>query len=350
VINSSITRQSSRYIERVRAAEGVSLRFHYVSRNYIMSITRFFAALSIMVCSSFALAKDEAPSCPPPPMPPSVETMQTLMKNAKDRGFLWKLEKGGRTSFLFGTIHANTAEWMIPGPKTFAALRDADVIVVELNPLDPDVTATLSDPKKLGMNPPELSESLKTRIAAQLKRTCVPLEFSANQPPMMQVMGATIFDARFAGLEAAYGSEIFLIGVAQGTKKPVVSLESAASQLRAIVGFSQSNEVLESALAQLETGKARRMIARLHAAWGASNTSDLENLERWCECLDTETDRKYLQQLNDDRNPALAKGIDKVHSDGKRAFAAVGALHMFGPKALPKLLKEMGYTVERVSF
>ena len=61
-------------------------------------------------------------------------------------------------------------------------------------------------------------------------------------------------------------------------------------------------------------------------------------------------DRKALQTLNDERNPKLAAGIDKLISSGKSVFAAVGALHMTGPKALPKLLQEMGYKVERVVF
>jgi uncharacterized protein YbaP (TraB family) len=31
-------------------------------------------------------------------------------------------------------------------------------------------------------------------------------------------------------------------------------------------------------------------------------------------------------------------------------FAAVGSLHMTGPKGLPRLLGQRGYTVERVKF
>jgi uncharacterized protein len=54
--------------------------------------------------------------------------------------------------------------------------------------------------------------------------------------------------------------------------------------------------------------------------------------------------------LNDERNPGLAAGIDKLMGDGKPVFAAVGALHMTGLKAVPTLLAQMGYKVERVSF
>ena len=57
-----------------------------------------------------------------------------------------------------------------------------------------------------------------------------------------------------------------------------------------------------------------------------------------------------MRKLNDERNPALADGIEAQHRQGKRVFAAVGALHMTGPQALPLLLAQRGFKVERVRF
>ncbi|MGL4230703.1 MAG: TraB/GumN family protein, partial [Casimicrobium sp.] len=297
-----------------------------------------------------AWANEPAPSCPPPPAMPEAAKMQELAKNAKDRGFLWKISKDGRSSYLYGTIHTNTLDWMMFGPKTMAAIRESDAIAVELNPLDPEVQSAMLDPEKQGIKSPPLNDALKARLNTLLKRTCAPLQFFEKQPAMMQVAGAMMFDARFIGLEASYGSEMFLIGLAQGAKKPLASLETAARQMRALVGNDTSTDMIESSLAQVETGKARKMLSRMHAAWGAGNANDFDNMGAWCECLDTETDRKYMQRLNDDRNPDLAKGIDKLHGEGKRVFAAVGTLHMFGAKGLPKLMRDMGYTVERVAY
>jgi uncharacterized protein len=336
----------------------MNLRIEYQPRNDKMRLARVMIALKkswglagvLTALSPPVFANDSAPNCPPMPTAPETAKIQEIAKSAKDRGFLWKIEKQGRTSFLYGTIHINSLEWAIPGPKTMAALRESEMVALEINLFEPEVREAMSNPVKLATNSQTLNETLKLRLDAQLKRTCAPLEFFAKQPPMMQIAGAIAFDARFLGLEAAYGSEVFLIGLAQGVKKPLVGLESAAVQLNAIVGNDTSNEVFESALAQLESGKARRMLSRLHAAWGASKDADIENLQSWCECLDSDADRKYMRQLNDDRNPGLAKGIDKLHGEGKRVFAAVGSLHMFGDKALPKLLREMGYTVERVKF
>ncbi|HYN59292.1 MAG TPA: TraB/GumN family protein, partial [Rubrivivax sp.] len=76
----------------------------------------------------------------------------------------------------------------------------------------------------------------------------------------------------------------------------------------------------------------------------------LERYASWCECADSEDQRALLRRLNDDRNAHLADGIDALHAQGHRVFAAVGALHMTGPQALPRLLAQRGYSVQRVPF
>jgi uncharacterized protein len=321
-----------------------------VLKGLSMSLKNTWLVAALLVLSCSVAAKEAEPTCPAPPTMPEASKMQELAKNAKDRGFLWKIEKGGRTSYLYGTIHANTLDWMMMGPKTMGAMREVDTVAIELNPLDPEVQSTINNPEKLGIKAPPMSEKLKARFAEQLQRVCAPAAMFENKAAMMQLSGIVMFDARFVGLEASYGTEMFLIGVAQATKKPLASLESAERQMRALMEGGSEVGVVESALAQIESGKSRKMLARMHAAWGAGNATDFDNLGTWCECMDTEGDRKFLQQLNDDRNPDLAKGIDKLHSDGKRVFAAVGTLHMFGAKGLPKLMRDMGYTVERVAF
>jgi uncharacterized protein YbaP (TraB family) len=52
----------------------------------------------------------------------------------------------------------------------------------------------------------------------------------------------------------------------------------------------------------------------------------------------------------DDRNPVMADRLDRLHSSGKRVFAAVGSLHMIGSIGLPEQMQmqRRGYRVERV--
>lgn len=55
-----------------------------------------------------------------------------------------------------------------------------------------------------------------------------------------------------------------------------------------------------------------------------------------------------MRCLNDARNPAPADGITALPGQGKRVFVAVGALHMTGDPALPRLLAQRGGRVKRM--
>lgn len=304
----------------------------------------------------WAPAVGHAQSCPPQPAEPTPQQVLALMKEAKDRGFLWRIEKDGRVGHLYGSIHFGKQAWMMPGPKTMAALNAADRVALELDILDPAVQQRMaelsSDVSRLNIKPLTLSPALQARMNAVARKVCVPDAAIAKQHPLLQLVTVSVFDARFLQLEAAYGSEVFLAGFARGAGKAVVGLESVDSQMRALLtGEAQEMvEGIDRALASLEQGKARPVTERLVAAWANGNLDELQNYTQWCECADTATERRALQRLNDERNPGLAAGIDRLLRGGNSVFAAVGALHMVGPKALPKLMQEMGYQVERVVF
>ena len=61
-------------------------------------------------------------------------------------------------------------------------------------------------------------------------------------------------------------------------------------------------------------------------------------------------ERASLERLIEPRNAPMAVRIDALHAGGQRLFVAVGIMHMVGDGALPRLLAERGFTVERVQF
>ena len=310
------------------------------------------AVLAAITFSSTAIAHSESPSCPAEPVPPTEEQFQSLIKASEDHGFLWKIEKDGRTGYLYGTIHFNKRDRMFPGPKTIAAMRVSDVFAFELDVLDPQVQAQMTDPSKFGIKNFPLPPPLNKRLEAIGRRVCAPVAAFAQMHPMMQLVIVTLLDARFADAEAAYGSDIILASMAKGVGKPIVGLETVAQQMLALMGGEQKEtiDLIESSVAVFETGKQRDGVKRLMDVWAKGDLADLEQYELWCDCTTTKTEREFYKRLNDDRNTGLAAGIDKLHRAGKPVFAAIGSLHMVGPKAVPKLLREMGYKVARVTF
>ncbi len=308
-----------------------------------------FAALLI---PALALSQPAAPDCPPPPAIPSAEEIQAMFTTAKDRGFLWKYDKDGHEGYLFGSIHLGRRDWIVPGPKTMAALQSSGVIALELDVLDPQIHAQLSDPAKAGIARVTLPPPLLLRMNAIARRVCAPDGALAALHPLMQLITLTMLQARFAELEPGYGSEMFLAGFARGAKRPLESLETADIQLRALLAGDVQRivQMVESGLTLFETGRQHVQTERLINVWAASNLDELQRYEEWCECLTTEADRTYMKGLLDDRNPRLAAGIDRLTRGGRTVFAAVGALHMIGPNSVPKLLEKMGYKIERVPF
>jgi uncharacterized protein len=307
------------------------------------------AALSTAAFACAAAAQDSAASCPPQASAPTPQQMQAAQAQAKDRGFLWRVKKDGRTHHLFGTIHVGKLAWAFPGPKLRAALADAQVMAFELDPLDPTIQSGV---RSAGAGQPALPPALNEQLARQIRRACLPAQVLAGMHPLMQAMTAMVVDAARDGLQVGYGQEFVLAGAAKARQLRTVSLETPERQLAALIPDdpAQAERYLASTLDQLQSGLGRQVLLRMVAAWERGDLKEIEHYERWCDCVKTDEDRAMLAALNDERNPAMAERIEALHGDGQRLFVAVGALHMTGPNALPALLRSRGFAVERVDF
>jgi len=305
--------------------------------------------------SVVAQAQTATVACPPQTQAPTAAQVQAAQRDARDHGALWRLTRDGSTSYLYGTIHVGKLEWVMPGPQLRAALGATDTIALEIDPTDPQMLSRMSAASAQGAPAPPLAGGLAERIARRLDAACLPPQMRPvieAQHPAMRAITLSLLEARWEGLDAGYGMEIALAGLGRATERRIVSLESPESQMAALIPKepAEVDRMIVATLDQLDKGTARRTIARLAAAWARGDMAELAQYERWCECVLDETDRKLMVRLIDERNPVLADGIEKLHKDGRKVFAAVGALHMVGPMALPALLKARGFTVERVAF
>lgn len=271
-----------------------------------------------------------------------------LPPRGEDRGLLWRISRNGHVSHLYGTVHVGKPAWQVLGPATAGALRAADTLALEIDPTDPAVLAALEDKTPA----PPMPEALRKRLLAATERACVPLLALANLHPVLQATTLTVLDARWLGLDPNHSVEMLLVQRAKAQRKRVVSLETAEQQKQALVpsDTAEALSMIEQALDQLETLVSRRVLDRMVQAWERGDLETLERYEDWCECAATEDDRAYLRRLNDERNGPLADRIAALHGQGRRLFVAVGALHMTGAAALPKLLADRGFTVERVAW
>lgn len=310
------------------------------------------AALATAAWAAAAQQPATPASCPPVPRPPSAEQVAAAQEAARDRGFLWRVAKGGHVSYLYGTIHIGKLEWAPPGPAIRQALEQAEVMALELDVTDPATLGKLQDALARKPSDPTLAPALRQRLAQEATRACLPRGALDDQKPAVQALTLVVLAARWEGLDASYAQEAVLGGYAQSRGIPVVALETVDEQMAALLPATpaETGRFVEQAIGQLRSGAARRSSLRLAQAWADGRLDELAGYEQWCECVTSEEDRQQLRRLNDDRNPALASRIERLHNQGKAVFVGIGALHMTGPKALPLLLQQRGFQVERVEF
>ena len=309
-----------------------------------------------VLAAAMALAWTAAPAqsppqCPPAAQVPTAEQMRRAQAQARDRGFLWRISKDGRASYLYGTIHVGRMEWVFHGPQVSRALAASKTLALELDPSDPAEVARMQA-GMLARPPLPLPAALRQRLDQQAAAACIPRAVLGALHPVMQAVTYTVLVGRWDGLDPAWAQETALARLAREAQMPIVSLETVQLQSRLIIpeDSQEALATIEQALAQLEQGRVRPMLVRMSDIWERSDLAELERFESWCECVTNADEREAMRRLLDERNPALAEGIAAVHALGQEVFAAVGALHMVGPTGLPRLLAAKGFRVERVEF
>lgn len=309
------------------------------------------AALLLVACLAAAPLVRAQAECPAAPAL-TVERLQSLQATASDRGMLWRAEKDGRTSWLYGTVHLGRLEWLMPGPTVARALAASDVVAVELDITDPGVARAFARSDDAQVSRRLLDSPRRERIERLGRQACVPAAVLQALRPLMQVMTLALFDARFLGMHPEFAIDGMLIGFARSGGKRLVALETPEGQLAALAPASDEEELelVESSLQDMETGKGRAMLRRMAEVWAEGDEAALDSFAQWCDCMRTPAERRLYVRVNDERNLGLADKIAALHDGGARVFAGVGLLHMSGAQALPALLRARGFNVQRVPF
>ena len=290
-----------------------------------------------------------AEACPPQPSVLTADDYRRGMEEATDRGFLWRVSKDGRRSWLYGTLHVARKPWMFPGPQVREAIQSANKVALELDMLDPEIQRRLMTVLAVPQGQKPLSVALQRRLRRQTEAACAGRELDALKPEM-QVVTLTVMVGRRAGLEPGYGIDGFLAGYARQVKKPVVSLETPEDQIGLLLQPTpaETETFVGHALDELESGRALPTLRRLAEAWARSDFNELSSYADWCHCVDSDEDKRLMRRLINERNVAMATQLQTRHDAGEQVFMAVGALHMIGDEGLPALLRARGFEVQRV--
>ena len=291
----------------------------------------------------------QAEQCPPPPQIPTEAQAADAARAAQDRGFLWSVQRDGKTSYLYGTLHVGKLAWAMPGPRVAKALRASQVLAMELDVSDPRVQQQMAALVRSD-GPSSLSAEAQAQLREAAKALCVDWDTLGPLRPEFQLTTLLMTLARYEDLDAGFGSEVALAAVAPHLGLPTRSLETGTEQVAALSAASSAElaEWVQTGVNDLRTDKARRQLRKLSRVWADSDIQRLERYPHWCECEGTAAERAVLDRVVKQRNVTLAERIDALIRQEGPAFVAVGALHMVGPHGLPALLKARGFTVKQV--
>jgi len=313
---------------------------------YQMSFRRRLGAVSSTLLIALSSANAAPPAiCPVEPQHDSEAFARLIEARQPDRGFLWRVSKNDRESFLYGTAHVAKLAWDFPGPLTTRTLRSSRLLAVELDATDStlpkryrDALAAVALPTRESTTADEAS-TFWSRVNEQTRLACLPPSPRADQ---LSALGANA--ARSSGLYPDFAVAAALIGFARATGKSVAELETVTAVAKAIYqaggDFASQTRFLE----QIEDGRQKAFL-KLATTWADSDWTELERYQSWG--VDTP---EQFEALVTGRNANLAEAMGRNFDEGSGVFAAIGVLHMIGPDSVIAKLRALGFSVEPVRF
>lgn len=266
-----------------------------------------------------------------------------------DRGLFWKIEKDGRTSYLFGTVHVWKREWLPLNAGIEKAFAGAKTLAVELDPAKMDMAGALQQ-MMLGGNETlemRLGKPLYERTKAETDKMGVPEAAISKMKPwgVMLVMAATKLQQ--LGYTPDAGLDNYLLQKAQASGKQIVELESGEQQLAAMDSLSAKVQtaLLADFLANVE--RTPQVIGEIVVAWkkGDAESAFALNQKGFS---DSEAKREFDDKFLYQRDVAMTRKIEELLRQPGPHFIAVGSLHLLGPRSIVGQLKAKGYRVEQI--
>jgi hypothetical protein len=260
---------------------------------------------------------------------------------------LWQVTGHGTTGWLFGTVHAAPRDdpWLTR-PIAQAAAR-ADRLILEATGLAEErASGAVFD--RLGRRPglPPIAARLAPADRALLADA--PLPAHALDGYESWAAALLIAGAARPGLDLSSeaGGEAVLERLFRTAGKPVGGLETIDQQLGLFDRLPEPVQRRFLVQSLRESREAPRAYRALIDPWLRGDLTALEKAFG----RQTATDPALAALLIGDRNRRWAGRIDALLRSGKaRPFIAVGAGHMIGPDALPRLLAARGYRVRRIA-
>jgi len=275
---------------------------------------------------------------------------------AQKHGALFKLEQGGSTAWLFGTIHVGAPDFFPLEPRLMAALDKSTALALEVDPAGDQASIAQAVAEhgfyKPGQGPAlaAIGPSYRPRLQKLLRQYSIPSSVVAPMKPWMVASLLTVAEFAAQGYQSELSVDAWLSRQARRKKIRVVELESAQAQMSLFDRMTAEEQVrfLEEGIDAIEDKEQATQARDITQAWRNADQDKLEALAKKAAEDETFSGRFIKKVLLDERNPGLADGIVKLMAREKHSVAAIGILHLVGSGSVPELLRQRGVKVERV--
>ena len=260
---------------------------------------------------------------------------------------LYRISGNGiaKPSYIFGTFHAICPTEMVPFESLDTYLDQTDQLMMEID---------MDDPAEMGQMGPSMliggGKTLKDYLTAeQFAKVDAMFKDLVGQsvenlkvvkPSMLSVIALTSPKA-IGCTPTVYDLSLMQNAVAK--KKPVVGLETVASQIKVL--DSRPVEKQAKDLYEIAENPAKS-IGEMKKLMAAYKTRDPEKLFEATEDQSSK-DKDFHMKLLDERNLSWIPKLEIAFKD-RPTFVAVGAGHLGGKNGVLKLLRAKGFRVEPV--
>lgn len=267
---------------------------------------------------------------------------------ASSKGFIWTIQKAGRTGWLVGSLHLLPPD-AYPLPASMeAAFKAAEVLVEEADPDELSAPATAAEVVKRAFYPP--GQTLEGHVSAATFRTLsdraaqagVPAQVLQQMRPWMVAVTLAGLEMQKSGFDPALGLDRHFRERARQTSKPLRTVETALEQIGMLESLGPALqdalvvETLRGASSEIDQARA------LFTAWRNGDASTMEKIL----VEGTRASPDIYKVLFVERNRRWMPTIEAC-LDASRCMIVVGAGHLVGADGLIALLRARGYTVEQ---
>ena len=267
---------------------------------------------------------------------------------------LWEISgKGAKKSYIFGTNHLASSDFLDSVPNIFKAYNSCQVVVGEIlmsaKNISDTIMAYAAMPKEITLNDllteeefVEIDNALQNTLYLSLK------DVATLKPSMISAMYVQAVYEKIFKKDEDFQLDTYFQHVAEMSGKKVIPLESATEQAKLLFDNQTLERQKEILLATIQdSAKLAQDIKNIVSLYKSGNLNLL-----YSEYInDTSKTALTLQEKHDfldNRNIKWAKKIAKIIKNNS-AFIAVGALHLPSENGLIALLKKAGYKVKKTT-